>query len=593
MLNSVRPRLGSLSLAVEDGNRLGNLFVTVHTVTTQMCLTSPSRAPGREKRHSPLVHQQEGKWPTTFADTYLSQYAKACMSSLSAIMLGRLRMTVDEALDHYRTFGNQVFGKARWWHERSILYCPRAKFSSKRARIAIKKVILAKLQQDNPKADYLHAATEQFRSPSDQTRTIVFAFCKDRDEGADGIHLWRTYDHEKPIGRKGSYGFGHKNPSKAHSETIWEVARSTSAAPMYFESIKLGNREFFDGGLGANNPAYYGLQEILQKDIRPPSFFLSIGTGLKPKQPSKKKKRSIAREILSDHGSRKQFVRKYFGLGRMAKGSLVDTEPIVGDWSGTCEQTGTDHWRFNVPTGLGAVPLDDWDPPKSGDETLDKITKLTDAYLATPKAQDTLDLCARQLVGVRHRRARTERWEVFGTDVEYYCPSPGCKGKDAYHYKKRKKLRTHCENTHADVLGDCLENLEAFLDAGRMSRRHVKRTCESDWRESAEKGFGNTEVLTVGNIDGEAEDGVEVETAVSRANGSGSDTSAANGANRVVAATGAVGGAEIAKASNGTATETDDGATNVPTIWIANETSNATTNRIPNTTGPATVMVVG
>lgn len=35
---------------------------------------------------------------------------------------------------------------------------------------------------------------------------------------------------------------------------IWEAARATSAAPTYFERIKVGGYELIDGGLEANNP---------------------------------------------------------------------------------------------------------------------------------------------------------------------------------------------------------------------------------------------------------------------------------------------------------------------------------------------------
>ena len=35
---------------------------------------------------------------------------------------------------------------------------------------------------------------------------------------------------------------------------IWEAARATSAAPTYFEPMKIGDYTLVDGGLEANNP---------------------------------------------------------------------------------------------------------------------------------------------------------------------------------------------------------------------------------------------------------------------------------------------------------------------------------------------------
>jgi patatin-like phospholipase/acyl hydrolase len=35
---------------------------------------------------------------------------------------------------------------------------------------------------------------------------------------------------------------------------LWEAARATSAAPMYFAPMKVKDKTFVDGGLQANNP---------------------------------------------------------------------------------------------------------------------------------------------------------------------------------------------------------------------------------------------------------------------------------------------------------------------------------------------------
>jgi patatin-like phospholipase/acyl hydrolase len=35
---------------------------------------------------------------------------------------------------------------------------------------------------------------------------------------------------------------------------IWQAARATSAAPMYFEPLQVNGNTFMDGGLQANNP---------------------------------------------------------------------------------------------------------------------------------------------------------------------------------------------------------------------------------------------------------------------------------------------------------------------------------------------------
>jgi hypothetical protein len=91
---------------------------------------------------------------------------------LSAIMLGRLRMSVDEALSQYTEFGNAVFGQPRWWHERSALFFPRAKYPVRKVRGAVLKVIHDKLlQKDSATTAWQATYDERFSSQEDQTRT--------------------------------------------------------------------------------------------------------------------------------------------------------------------------------------------------------------------------------------------------------------------------------------------------------------------------------------------------------------------------------------------------------------------------------------
>ena len=63
--------------------------------------------------------------------------------------------------------------------------------------------------------------------------------------------------------------------------TIWEAARATSAAPMYFHPITVQGREYFDGGLDSNNPVVEVIEEARREF--PAGAVLdtvvSIGTG--------------------------------------------------------------------------------------------------------------------------------------------------------------------------------------------------------------------------------------------------------------------------------------------------------------------------
>ena len=54
-----------------------------------------------------------------------------------------------------------------------------------------------------------------------------------------------------------------------------DAAHASSAAPTYFEPLRLGDRTYVDGGVGAINPSLHAYAETAGK----PSLLLSLGTG--------------------------------------------------------------------------------------------------------------------------------------------------------------------------------------------------------------------------------------------------------------------------------------------------------------------------
>lgn len=97
-----------------------------------------------------------------------------------------------------------------------------------------------------------------------------------------------------------SYNFDA--PNKEYDNwCIWEAARATSAAPVFFERLRRNGFEYVDGGLGWNNPiiayvlfyvqalrdTHYGfrmgaeLNHLYTKDY-PKACVLSLGTGVPP-----------------------------------------------------------------------------------------------------------------------------------------------------------------------------------------------------------------------------------------------------------------------------------------------------------------------
>lgn len=98
------------------------------------------------------------------------------------------------------------------------------------------------------------------------TRIIIPAFMAPKTE----IAVFKT-DH-------------HPDYKNDHKAKVWEVARSTSAAPTYLKGYTSKDAIFLDGGIWANNPIMLAVIEALSAyDIAKEQIeVLSIGTGNLP-----------------------------------------------------------------------------------------------------------------------------------------------------------------------------------------------------------------------------------------------------------------------------------------------------------------------
>lgn len=174
------------------------------------------------------------------------------------------------------------------------------------------------------------------------------------------------------------------------SARIWEVARATSAAPSFFDPIKIGSfaESFSDGGTGANNPVLFlwseagdtflGEGERLENRIK---CLISVGTG----KPS-----------LKAFGNQLQPVAKT--LLRMA----TDTQNTANAFNNTHSslKEGHQYFRFNVEQGLENIGLED-----AGQAST--IMAATRHYLGSRELRAQMQDCARRLKSRGKRRPQT------------------------------------------------------------------------------------------------------------------------------------------------------------------------------------------
>jgi len=165
---------------------------------------------------------------------------------------------------------------------------------------------------------------------------------------------------------------------------IWEVARATSAVPIFFKPIEIGNKQpFIDGGLGCNNPSKLVLKEA--KAVFPThqiGCLLSIGTG--------------QAEVISikTSGIFQQIVPT--DVADVLKAIATDCEATHEDISLLFANSPNIYFRINVEQGMQDIKLSEWEKTANveahtmqylrREEVGEKLTLLINA-IKSPKAQ--------------------------------------------------------------------------------------------------------------------------------------------------------------------------------------------------------------
>ena len=275
--------------------------------------------------------------------------------------------------------------------------------------------------------------------------------------------MFRSYDRPDFKTDKKKWLF---NTGDASIAKVWEVARATSAAPLYFSKHTIDNGTpgtYIDGGMGCNNPAELMSQEVHALHGRVPELILSIGTGTKPPAQHDSSQQANARQhkVLNN-------ARSVFGVLKRLPDIVTESEEChirLQDKNSGLRQARSHnssgpskypiYSRFNVP-GLGTIKLDAWESTDGsetpdGGKTLQELEAKTRTYLNTKAVRMSMEACAKELVLMRRERAKTERWEQFATHTTYRCPlkeEHECADKV---FSNREQLRSHAAERHEFV----------------------------------------------------------------------------------------------------------------------------------------------
>ena len=296
------------------------------------------------------------------------------ISRLIAIMLGRLRMSVEGAITAYGMLGEQVFSK------RKQSMTQEGKFRATELKKAIMGIVAtntttpsapggnADERMLDPRGEFACKVYVDYPLKYDQILShLPYSFvCAVSSANMASPTRFRTY----PI-----------YVNETYNCFIWEAARATSAAPTFFKPIAIGipplDESFVDGGLRCNNPITQVLAEA--HDLWPGrkvACVVSIGTGQVNRisiPPSTFLTRNIPLDVVN-------------ALANIA----TDCEQVAAD----CEHRFPDsegvYTRFSVEQGMQDVALEEWKKMR--------VTKThTDNYLREPHMVRKIDAVVNRL----------------------------------------------------------------------------------------------------------------------------------------------------------------------------------------------------
>ncbi|KAK0477682.1 acyl transferase/acyl hydrolase/lysophospholipase, partial [Armillaria novae-zelandiae] len=269
---------------------------------------------------------------------------------LNAIMLGRLKMSTEDALHNYKKLATAVFSP----DNRKAFYKD-GKFKASILEVEIKEIV------KNSHVGY--TGDELLLDPDAGKGSIGNVFiCAKTSVNLESPQRFRTYA-----------GFPNQNPDVM----IWEAGRATTATPSIFKAITivgLGgiSASYIDASLGHNNPSKEVRDEAMQLfgNDCPVGVFLSIGTG--HPGPNGFQQPRGAEKILS------------LELMKTVTNIAADCESVSVDFARQYNRSPGTYFRFNVTHGTGVLAVDDWQ--READ-----ILAHTNAYLRDPNISEKIE----------------------------------------------------------------------------------------------------------------------------------------------------------------------------------------------------------
>ncbi|KAG6365652.1 hypothetical protein INS49_007263 [Diaporthe citri] len=309
----------------------------------------------------------------------------------------------------------------------------RDRYDATNLQNVIEDIVLERLPEEGQAKECL-----QLASPEDLCKTVVLA---KKDHKLDGPHLFRSYATVENDRHP-------HNPGPADTCLIWEAGRATSAAPNYFEPIKIGGHTYYDGGVGYNDPTEEVYRDVLMRigcdsrDQMPIALILTLGTGTEPTLKQKAKGLvGTGKALIKEQRVVERLIKIY---RRVVKEGAINAMGVAKRMRERAERRGFKYFKWDGGEEVGALGLDNCKR-----EAFTKMESGISKYMEHKSGE--IREAAEFLV--QKRRARFEdqdRWQRFAYCTLFDCPLRICK----LSFGTRAELRHHIEANHRDVFRD-------------------------------------------------------------------------------------------------------------------------------------------
>ncbi|KAI3546788.1 hypothetical protein CSPX01_04030 [Colletotrichum filicis] len=270
-----------------------------------------------------------------------------------AIMLGCLRMTVDECEEAYIRLAKTIFKPKRWKYNafsRGVdFFSASERYDSSKLESVVKEIIKA-------------------RTGSDKTPLSNFT-----EDGFGKVFVTTVQTDDNELLLLRSYETRQELDKHSKQFQLWEALRATSAATTYFKEYRRGNAGFLDGALKSNNPIFQVRQEARDQWPDREAFLISIGTGTKPSVPLRGNLIHLARTLTKLVTETEETWNRFKGSHKeMLKDSLL--------------------FRYSVPE-LGGVDL-------GNHKLMGMVRTNTERHLREAATEKYVTACAKKIVEI-------------------------------------------------------------------------------------------------------------------------------------------------------------------------------------------------